>query len=221
MNIYPSILTESFETLNDQLAISQANPDISIVEIDVIDGYFADAITITPIDLAVADWENVSINFHLMTQEPQDFVYETSGLKDQLPVNAVIGQVEQMSYQAEFLKEVKAHGWRAGLGLNLYTPIEAIDEDSWETLDIIELLSVEAGSQGQVFNPVIWAKIAEVQAKLGALDHPVELVVDGGVTLEMLEKLKQISVDSASVGSGIWENASPDQALMDYIQAAR
>jgi ribulose-phosphate 3-epimerase len=219
MNIYPAILTESFETLSEQLALAQSNPGVNIVEIDVIDGYFADANTISPIDLAVADIHTVRLNLHLMTQEPQDFVFEATGLKSQLPINGIVGQIEQMSYQVDFLREVKVQGWRAGLALNIFTPVEAIDEASWDTVDMIELLAIEAGSQGQTFNPLVLEKMVEVQSITQELDHPVELIIDGGVTLDIATKLKQLGVDSVSVGSGIWAASDPEQALAEYLTA--
>lgn len=219
MKIYPAILTESMTMLQEQINILQQNPDISTVEIDIIDGYFAETVTVSPLDLVDASFADLSLQLHLMTNEPQDFVFEAIPIKASLPIQSLVGQVEQMSYQTEFLAEIKANGWQAGLALNQHTPVEAIDQASWEKLDIIQLLAVEAGSQGQAFNPYVFEKIAEVQQIIDNLDHPVEVLVDGGVKLSQLPSIHQARADGVIVGSAIWQASDPTQAVNDFLQA--
>lgn len=204
-------------TLQEQLNLAAANPHISTVEIDIIDGYFADTVTVSPLDLVEAEFGALDLQLHLMTNEPQDFVFEAVPLKRSLPIRAIIGQIEHMSYQHDFLSEVKVQGWQAGLALNLYTPVDAIDEASWEKIDILELLAVEAGSQGQAFDPSVLKKIAEVKEIIDGLDHPVEIVIDGGIKRDILTTVKKAGADAVSVGSGIWQAADPEQALTDFL----
>lgn len=219
MKLYPAILTESETELLEQLVIAQSQPAVETVQIDVIDGFFADAVTVTPLDLAEVTAEGITFDLHLMTVEPQDFVYEAVGLKSWVPVRAVIAQVEQMSFQADFLAEVKVQGWQAGLSLNLFTPLEAVEDSSWEQLDILQLMGVEAGSQGQTFNPAVMDKIVEAKKMIDELDHPVELIVDGGVTLSLLEQLRTAGVESVAVGSAIWKSSDPQASLREFLEA--
>lgn len=219
MKLYPAILTESEAELLEQLAIAQSQPAVETVQIDVIDGFFADAVTVTPLDLADVTAEGITYDLHLMTVEPQDFVYEAVGLKSWVPVRGVIAQVEQMSFQADYLAEVKVQGWQTGLSLNIFTPLEAVEDSSWEQLDILQLMGVEAGSQGQTFNPAVMDKIVEAKKMIDELDHPVELIVDGGVTLSLLEQLRTAGVESVAVGSAIWKSSDPQASLREFLEA--
>lgn len=221
MHLYPAILTESLTEAQEQLNIAQQHPAITNVQIDVIDGFYADAVTISPLDLLELDPGNLTYDLHLMTTEPQDFVFETVAIKKQLPVRAIIAQVEKMSFQGDYLSELKTQGWLAGLSLDLFTPVEAIDPDSWAKLDIIQLMAIEAGSQGQPFHPLVLAKIAEVRKILDELDHPVELVIDGGVKLDTIDQLQEAGVDGVGVGSALWRSPDPVGTLSEFMQACQ
>ena len=205
MNLYPAILTGSITEAQAQIKSVAPLPNIRSVQIDIIDGLFADNVTITPADLAEIDFGELSCDLHLMTEEPLDFVYEAIDQKSQVPFRAMIAQVERMSRQADFLQIVRSNTWQPGLSLNLYTPIEAVDEDSWQNIDIMQLMAIEAGFQGQQFAATIFNKIKEVKEKVHQLGRDIELIVDGGVKPEHLAELQTAGVDGIAVGSGLWQ----------------
>lgn len=219
MNIHPSVLTDSVEVAHQQLSMITNHSDIEVVQVDIIDGLFANNITLTPADVPPIEAE-YQLDFHLMTQEPMDYVYELAGMESFLNVRAVIAQVERMSSQAEFLEEVAKHGWKAGLSLDLFTPLEAIDDASWGEVAIVQLMAIEAGFQGQSFDDRVFAKIAELVAKRTELGREIEIIIDGGVKLPLLEKIAEAQVDGAVVGSGIWAEPDPDEALIKYLEMA-
>lgn len=216
MNLYPAILTGSIPEAQAQITSVASLPNIRSVQVDIIDGLFADNVTITPTDLAEIDFGELSCDLHLMTEEPLDFVYEAIDQKIQVPFRALIAQVEKMSHQADFLQTVRSNTWQIGLSLNLYTPIETIDEASWQTIDIIQLMAIEAGWQGQHFAPTIFNKIKEVKEKTRQLGRDVELIVDGGVKPEHLVELQQAGVESIAVGSGLWQAEDLQAAVAAY-----
>jgi len=221
MKIYPAILTDSIEQAQEQLDIVMEQPDIETVQLDVIDGFFTDNLTITPIDLPDLEFEQLQADLHLMVTEPLDFVFEVVSALDTERIRAVISQVEQMSNQAEYLEEVKKHGWLAGLSLDRFTPVEAIDDDSWQSVDIIQLMTIEAGTQGQVFQPAVLEKVAEIKAKIAEQDRAIELIIDGGVKLENLSQLADLELDGAAIGSAIWQAPEPVEALGELCTVAQ
>lgn len=217
MNIYPSILTDELDLVIDQVEICKESSMVRTVQIDILDGMYADNITVYPSDLSVVDFGNLTIDFHLMTQEPMDFVHEIRDSKDFLPVRAIIGQIEQMSSQVDFLEEVKKNGWMAGLSLNLHTPLESIEEDSWERLDVIQIMGIKAGFQGQQFNPACLEIVSELNDIIEEKDLNIEIIVDGGVKMENIEEIDEFGVDGASVGSALWKAESFDDTYQDFI----
>lgn len=216
--MYPAILTESIELAQSQVMAIAAVPKIRTVQIDVIDGHYADNLTITPSDLPEIDFSELSCDLHLMTEEPLDFLHEAIAVRQSIPVRAVIGQIERMSHQKDFLQSVKEQNWVPGLSLDLYTPVDEIEEDAWDSLDIVQLMGVEAGFQGQNFNLIVLEKIKELQKVAKEHKRSIEICIDGGVSLEIVEELRRAGATSVVVGSGIWEQQDVLQAVAEYLE---
>jgi ribulose-phosphate 3-epimerase len=217
MKIYPAILTDSFVTAQEQLSSAAQADGIETVHIDVIDGNFVDNITLTPLDLTVAEFGELTIDFHLMTDEPMDFVYEAAGIKEYLPIRQMIGQVEHMSFQLQFVEEVKKNGWQAGLALNLFTPIEEVEEEVWSQIDTLLLLGVEAGAQHQEFQPHVLSKIKELAERD---ELKCQVVIDGGVKLENIAQLVDAGVKEFAIGSQIWDASDPVAMIQELLHKA-
>lgn len=221
MQLYPSILTDSMTDFVKQLESVKDSELIDRVHLDVIDGQFVDNITLTPLDLTVLDFGNLGVDFHLMVEEPMDSVFECEAITEYLPIKRIIGQVERMSRQADFLHEVHRSGWEAFLGLDLFTPVEeAIDEDSWVDVDGIMLMSIEAGRQEEVFNPQVFHKLKELRAAHPRAAH-IPVIIDGGVKLTNLAQILQHDVNEVSVGSAIWNSSNPIMTIEEFFQVAQ
>jgi ribulose-phosphate 3-epimerase len=216
MNITPAILTDSFTVLQQQMEAVKYSPALEAVHIDIIDGDFANDITVTPLDLTVGDFDPLKIDFHLMTGEPLDFVFECEAVKDYLPIRRIYGQVERMSHQEDFLWTVKANNWGAGLALDLFTPLDAIETDVWSSLQYLLLMGVEAGAQNQTFNDHVLEKIQEVRQLTHGLS--LNIAVDGGVKLENASRIIAAGANEVSVGSAIWTSADPLHTVEEFLQ---
>ena len=204
MQIHPAILTDSLATFAQQLDLVKQVPTIKVIQVDIVDAFFTDNITINPTDLVDFDFDDLAIDFHLMTEEPMDYVWELIDCGQKLPTQSVIGQIEKMSYQLDFLEEIKKAGWQAGLAINLFTPLENIEKHAWEYLDQVLLMAVEAGAQGQTFNSLIFAKIEELKNKINQSNKPIKIVVDGGIKQEQIKDLQKAGVDQIAVGSAVF-----------------
>jgi ribulose-phosphate 3-epimerase len=231
MQLYPAILTDSIQEAQSQLVSIASVPNIRTVQVDIIDGLFADNVTLTPLDLHEVDFGEMSCDLHLMTEEPLDFVYEAIDgntvnydeakndvITTKVPVRAIIGQIERMSNQVEFLQAIKGQNWQAGLSLDLYTPLDEIEPDAWLMVDIIQLMGIEAGFQGQTFNQHVFEKIAELQQQIEKYDRPVEVIVDGGLTPALAPKLQKLGVHGVAVGSSLWNEQDARNAAETYFQ---
>lgn len=215
MNLHPSILTNSISEYQQQLTLAIESGVIEVIQVDVIDGHFADNLTLSPLDLMGVDHGSLEIDFHFMTEDPIDYVRELVSTQDSLPTRAVISQVERMGSQQDYLEEVKAQKWQVGFSLNLHTPVSAIDKASWADLDIIQLMTIKAGFQGQKFNQTALEKIVQIK-KLAKKD--VEIIVDGGVKVEHVSILADNQVSGVVVGSGLWQTPDPVTAIQQYSQ---
>jgi len=217
MNVYPSILTDEIGRVIEQVEICKESSLVQIIQLDIIDGFFVDNITVFPGDLSLVDFGNLQVDFHLMTQEPMDFVHEIKDSKEFLPVRAVFGQLEQMTSQVDFLQEVKKNEWMAGLSLNLLTPIESIDEESWQYLDVIQIMGIRAGFQGQEFDVSILNLISEINGIIEGKNLNIEIIIDGGVKLDNVKEIVDYGADGVAVGSALWRSNDFKATYDDFL----
>lgn len=219
MNLYPSILTDSIEMVQQQLDLVKEIESIHTVQIDIVDGFFADNLTVMPLDLVGLDFGNLQIDLHLMVEEPMDSFLEIEGLAEQLPIRAVIAQIERMTFQEDFLSEVKRRNWKAGLSLDIYTPLDSLDmsESSLQYLDVVQIMAIEAGFQGQQFLDQALEKIQSIKKLSERHGNEWEIVVDGGIKTTNFKTVLAAGADGITVGSEIWNAADISEVVDKFI----
>lgn len=220
MKIIPAILTDSRAVATKQIGLANNDDRIELVQLDIIDGWYADNLTLTPADFAELSFGQLQTDFHLMTEEPLDYVFELLEYRDHLPIRAVIAQIERMSSQPTFIDQVKKTGWLVGFSLDLFTPVESIQSTELEQLDVVQLMSIEAGFQGQEFEMSILNKVRELEQIKKTKGFKFEIIVDGGIKQEQITLLRQTEVFAATIGSGLWQAADFSQTL-DTLLTAR
>ena len=204
LELVPAILSSEQEVVQQQLLLASQESRFRIVQIDIADGQLVETLTVTPYDVKDLDFTRLQVDFHLMTQDPLDYVWEIAAQGAALPVRAILGQVERMSDQMAFVEACKEYGYQAGLALDLATPVESVEPEMWTCLDKILLLSVPMGAQGQKFSELIWDKIATVRQQCRQCQSRCQIIVDGGVRPDLLPDLIANEVSEVAIGSYMW-----------------
>jgi len=220
VKIYPALLSDSRSELQHQLDLigQQCSSElVSLVQVDVIDGKFADNVTLTPSDLPDLNWGDLQLDIHLMVEEPLDYVYELIDVKNQLPIRGVIAQVERMTNRDPFLEEVEKNGWLPGLSLDLFTPVDELETQVPHYLKIIQIMAIEAGFQGETFKPVALEKIKTLKPLANQLG--LELIVDGGVNQASIGQIAAAGANAVAVGSALWQSASISDTIESLTKA--
>ncbi len=119
--------------------------------------------------------------------------------------NRIIGQIEFMENQKEFVDRVISMGSLPGLGVDLVTPIEKLDQSVLSKVDVILLLSVPAGFGGQEFDLNVWPKIEKLVKIRTELNLKFKICIDGGITQELVKQMETQGVDEVTVGKRIFE----------------
>lgn len=216
--VVPAILSGNVVEVQKQLDEVKQFAGCHLVQIDVIDGWFADNVTITPTDFLELDFGQLQIDLHLMTEEPMDFVFEALEFKDKLPIVSITAQIEHMTSQTAFVEQVKSVGWQVGLSLDLFTPAFAIDNDMWSKLDMVQVMGIEAGFQGQEFANQALETIQEVRETLKKHEINLLVMVDGGVKSSNLPVIFGTGVDRVMVGSAIWQAERPEEVYRQLVK---
>ena len=196
VEIIPGILEKEANNLRYRLL--KASILTNRAHIDVIDENFAPNKTLYP-----KEWPEIplglEIGAHLMVNNPLSWINECLRFGAQ----NVIGQIEAIDDQVEFVKVVAANGGKAGLALDLSTPVSRLNPETFSLLSFAVLMSVRAGYSGQVFNAEVLPKIKALREIVG---NNAEIIVDGGITPDTARVCLEWGVQSLVVNSYLWEN---------------
>lgn len=191
--IIPAILAKDISTFEEE--VTKVKAFAPRVQMDVVDGKFAETETVTP-DVLLDMEVEPEVEGHLMVDEPKEWIERCVAAG----MTAVYGQVEKMTDKLAFISEVAETGMRVGLAFDIKTPLTGLDE--WINLiDGVLLMSVTAGLQGQVFDNEVLEKIKKVRELSGS----VLVVVDGGLNADNIKKCIEVGGENVefAVGSGI------------------
>lgn len=201
--IIPAILTNNPQELRDMLLALEGK--VERVQIDIVDGKFANNRTIEPLALESVE-TSLLIDYHLMVKEPIDWVEKcVRGQGDR-----IIGQIEKMSDQLLFVAKVQEVGSSVGLGLDLGSQVEDIDSAILLDLDVILVMGTKAGFGGQKFDESSLSIISKLRLIKQEDQSPFKICADGGETLEVESKVIEAGADEVVVGRKLFDGNIED-----------
>ena len=125
--------------------------------------------------------------------------------------------VEVYPSPTEVLKKIRAIGCQAGLALNPGTDVSCLSA-LFPWLDAVLLMSVSPGFSGQPFIQETIPKVEQAVALREQAGSRAQIIVDGGVGLEVLPALKQAGADVLVVGDALF-GLQDRQAFVNGFQS--
>ncbi|MDZ7586862.1 MAG: hypothetical protein U0946_03830, partial [Patescibacteria group bacterium] len=147
-----------------------------------------------------------------MTVEPADWleICKIEGVK------TAIGQIENMSSQKEFVEEARQLNLRVGLAVDLETELKELDWLTAKEADLILIMAVRAGQEGQKFNQESLSRVRELRKR----GFAKEICVDGGVSEQTIAACVKAGADVLAVGSALWQAEDIEGKLKQLMQLA-
>ncbi len=208
IQITPSILNADFAALGAEVArIGSAD----WIHVDVMDDHFVPNLTFGPTMVeALARSTEVPLDAHLMIDDPDRRAVEYV----EAGCGSVTFHVEAATAPVRLAREIRRAGARAAMALKPATAVEPYEELLPE-LDMLLIMTVEPGFGGQKFLELCLPKIRTARQLMEK--HGVEtwLQVDGGVSLETIERCAEAGADVFVAGSAVYSADDPDRMVAE------
>jgi len=210
MRITPSLLNADFANLAGEAA---RIPTADYLHMDVMDNHFVPNLTLgAPVIEALAKAAPQPIDAHLMIEEPDRWAPQFV----EAGASSVTFHVEAAKAPVRLARELRAKGARASMALKPATPIEPY-EDLLPELDMVLIMTVEPGFGGQKFLDLCLPKIRRTRALLDKVGGDIWLQVDGGVSLETIERCAEAGADTFVAGSAVY-GADDPSAMVERLR---
>ena len=159
--IAPSLLEADYKCLGEQLKIME-KAGAEYVHIDVMDGNFVPNLACgMKMIHGLKDAAHLVFDVHLMINEPIRFVKRIQ----EAGADVISVHYEACSNVEETLKEIKNCELRAGIVLNPETSEEVLTEEIWKLADVIQVMTVHPGREGQHFIEDTLNKIEKIRKR--------------------------------------------------------
>lgn len=194
IEIIPTILTKDPEEVAKKISLIEGKSER--FQFDLLDGIFLPE---KSVDLEVlAEIEtSLKIDVHLMTNQPEEWVERAT----QVMADRIIGQVEKMDSQEEFIKAVIGTGVEVGLAISPETPVSVIEE-SLPKLDLVLVMTRKPGFGKFPFDGQTLEKVKKIREVSGEY---IGICVDGGINDKNIKKAALAGANLFAIGGALWQ----------------
>ncbi|MCL4152787.1 UNVERIFIED_CONTAM: hypothetical protein GTU68_012704 [Idotea baltica] len=170
--------------------------------IDVMDGHFVPNISYgMPVIQAIKKHATKPLDVHLMIEKPERYIEEFA----KVGADIITVHYEATVHLHRTLTQIKNTGCKAGIVLNLTTPVSVL-EDILPECYMILLMSINPGFGGQKFEEMTFAKVKKLRKMINQQGLNTRIEIDGGVTDKNAKALVDAGADVLVAGSHIFKS---------------
>jgi len=196
VKLAPTLMCADLLAVGEQVRLLQQG-GVDLFHVDVMDGHFVPNLTLGPdFVAALRRATELAIDCHLMVDDPDTLIplFADAG------ANIIIPHLEAPHHIDRTLRLIGDVGCRAGVALNPATPIEQL-EHVLGLVELVLVMSVNPGFAGQKFIPYVMDKVTRLHRYIESRGLDVGIMVDGGVTPELIPQLAKAGADIVVAGS--------------------
>ena len=212
MLLSPSILSADFSALLDDIKkIEEGGADY--IHVDVMDGHFVPNISFgAPVMKCLNGKTSLPYDVHLMIEEPLKYIKDF--VTDQTEFITVHREACEKNLD-EVINMIKGYGIKAGVSIKPGTPTSAL-EGYFDKIDLILIMSVEPGFGGQSFMEDQLIKAVELSALKKEMGYSYIIEMDGGISLDNIERVRDAGVEMAVAGSAVYKAEDVPERVREF-----
>jgi ribulose-phosphate 3-epimerase len=209
--ISPSLYSADLMSLKQVL---QTLKGFEHLHLDVDDGNFVRGISFgMDIIEGVAKCTDIPLDAHLEVLNPMAYVKPLT----EAGIEILCAHVETLKFPSLFLSSVHHYGKKAGLALNIKTPVSFIEPYA-DQLEQVILVSCETDVNGLMFCKGVLKKISDART---VLSENTKIWVDGGVNETNLKSVIDAGADGIVVGRAVFGARDPIKAYTHLLEIGR
>lgn len=213
VRITPSILNADRGNLSSEIERIAHSSDF--IHLDVMDNIFVPNFTFD-FDSAkeIIAKCPIPVDSHLMVDEVDEIAvsYAEAGSA------SVTFHVEAVKNLKATARGIRAAGSRASIAFKPGTKIDEYSE-FLDEVDMFLIMTVEPGFGGQAFMEEMLPKIRQARSLIG--NRSIWLQVDGGISLETIERAAEAGADTFVAGSAVFNSENPEMMVQALREKAR
>jgi len=208
--ILPSLLMCDFGDLKGEIARLE-DGGIQCLHLDVMDGHFVPNLTYgMPIVEGIRKHSSLPMDVHLMISDPLKYAKAFA----EAGADLLTFHVEAVSDPVAVADQILELGVGVGIAINPGTPMDRL-EVCLPYVDMVLVMSVDAGFGGQQFNPVAIDRLKHLRERYPELI----LEIDGGINEHTIGLAREATCDLFVVGSAIFKHKDYGSAIAHLMNA--
>jgi ribulose-phosphate 3-epimerase len=213
--IAPSMLAADFGNLQRDTEMVN-NSDADWFHIDVMDGHFVPNISYgMPVIQAIKKHATKPLDVHLMIEKPERYIEEFA----KVGADIITVHHESTVHLHRTLRQIKDAGCKAGVVLNLTTPVSVL-EDILPECYMVLIMSINPGFGGQKFEEITYQKVRKLRKMIDEQGLDTLIEIDGGVTDKNIEKLTEAGANVFVAGSHVFKSDDQTKTIKNLKKLA-
>jgi ribulose-phosphate 3-epimerase len=202
--VAPSLLAADFLKLEQECSMLNES-EADWFHLDIMDGRFVPNISYGPMIVKfIRSTTKKPCDVHLMIVEPEKYVEEFKAAGADL----ISVHIEACPHLHRNIQQIKSLGMKAGVAVNPHTPVSLLI-DILQDIDFVNLMTVNPGFGAQKFIGHSLSKIRELRTLIDNWNLPVQIEIDGGVTLENAGDIMAAGAHVLIAGNTVFKSSDP------------
>jgi ribulose-phosphate 3-epimerase len=148
------------------------------------------------------------LDVHLMISDPDNFIDEFS----EAGADIITVHAETVNHLNRTVRYIRGKGVKPGISLNPATTLDCL-EYLLDELDMVLLMTVNPGFEGQEFIPAVIPKIKRLREKIDKRGLNVEIEVDGGIAPGTVGQVSSAGASIFVAGSAIFYSEDYEKTI--------